>query len=88
MKKDGNFLNAENLLSFEEVNENIWNVGAEVFIPAAASRLVTQAQVDRMIAGGLIISCGANVPFADPEIFFGAAGEYTDKKVSACRFYR
>ena len=83
MKKDGNFLNAENLLSFEEVNENIWNVGAEVFIPAAASRLVTQSQVDRMIAGGLeVISCGANVPFADPEIFFGATGEYTDKKVS------
>ena len=36
-----------------------------------------------MIAGGLeVISCGANVPFADPEIFFGATGEYTDKKVS------
>ena len=83
LKKDGNFLNAENLLSFEEVNEKIWNVGAEVFIPAAASRLVTQAQVDRMIAGGLeVISCGANVPFADPEIFFGATGEYTDEKVS------
>ena len=61
----------------------IWNVGAEVFIPAAASRLVTKAQVDSMIAGGLeVISCGANVPFADPEIFFGATGEYTDEKVS------
>ena len=83
LKKDGNFLNADNILSFEEVNEQIWNVGAEVFIPAAASRLVTQAQVDSMIAGGLeVISCGANVPFADPEIFFGATGEYTDEKVS------
>ena len=83
LKKDGNFLNADNILSFEEVNEQIWNVGAEVFIPAAASRLVTQAQVDSMITGGLeVISCGANVPFADPEIFFGATGEYTDEKVS------
>jgi len=83
LKKDGNFLNADNILSFKEVNEQIWNVGAEVFIPAAASRLVTQAQVDSMIAGGLeVISCGANVPFADPEIFFGATGEYTDEKVS------
>ena len=36
-----------------------------------------------MIAGGLeLISCGANVPFADPEIFFGPIGEYTDEKVS------
>ena len=83
LKKDGNFLNADNILSFEEMNEKIWNVGAEVFIPAAASRLVTQAQVDSMIAGGLeVISCGANVPFADPEIFFGVTGEYTDEKVS------
>ena len=83
LKKDGNFLNADNILSFEEVNNQIWNVGAEVFIPAAASRLVTQAQVDSMIASGLeVISCGANVPFADPEIFFGATGEYTDEKVS------
>jgi glutamate dehydrogenase/leucine dehydrogenase len=83
LKKDGNFLNADNILSFEEVNEKIWSVGAEVFIPAAASRLVTKEQVDQMIAGGLeVISCGANVPFADPEIFFGATGEYTDEKVS------
>ncbi|MBC8464301.1 MAG: amino acid dehydrogenase [Bacteroidetes bacterium] len=83
LKKDGNFLNAENMLSFEEVNEQIWSVGAEVFIPAAASRLVTKEQIDQMIAGGLeTISCGANVPFADPEIFFGATGEYTDEKVS------
>ena len=65
LKKDGNFLNANNILSFKEVNEQIWSVGAEVFIPAAASRLVTQSQVDSMIAGGLVISCGANVPFAD-----------------------
>lgn len=83
LKKDGNFLNADKILSFEEVNEQIWNIGAEVFIPAAASRLVTKEQVDRMITEGLqVISCGANVPFADPEIFFGATGEYTDQKVS------
>ena len=83
LNKNGNFLNADNILSFEEVNEKIWNVGAEIFIPAAASRLVKQAEVDSMIAHGLeVISCGANVPFADPEIFFGATGEYTDEKVS------
>ena len=83
LNKEGNFLNAENILTFEEVNEQIWNVGAEVFIPAAASRLVTRAQVEKMIVSGLeVISCGANVPFADPEIFFGATGEYTDEKVS------
>ena len=40
------------------------------FTPCAASRLVTQDQVNHMIASGLeVISCGANVPFADKEIF-------------------
>ena len=83
LKKDGNFLNADNMLSFEEVNEKIWSVGAEVFIPAAASRLITKTQVDIMKAKGLeVISCGANVPFADQAIFFGPVGEYTDSLVS------
>jgi glutamate dehydrogenase/leucine dehydrogenase len=58
-------------------------VGAEIFIPAAASRLITKAQVDIMKAKGLeVISCGANVPFADQAIFFGPVGEYTDSEVS------
>lgn len=83
LKKEGNFLKADNILPFEEINEKIWNIGAEVFIPAAASRLVTKKQIDGMIGNGLeVISSGANVPFADPEIFFGPIGEYTDEKVS------
>ena len=83
LKKDGNFLNADHMLSFDEVNQRIWSVGAEIFIPAAASRLITKAQVDIMKAKGLeVISCGANVPFADQAIFFGPVGEYTDSQVS------
>ncbi len=83
VNKQGNKLAAENLLSQSEIQERVWSCGAEVFIPAAASRLVTREQVDAMIAGGLeVIACGANVPFADKEIFFGPIGEYTDEKVS------
>ena len=83
LKKDGNFLNAQNILSFEEITKKIWTVGAEIFIPAAASRLVTLDQIDSMISHGLeVVSCGANVPFADKAIFFGPIGEYTDEKVS------
>lgn len=83
LKKDGNFLNADKLMSFEEINQKIWSIGAEVFIPAAASRLISKEQVDAMVAHGLeVISCGANVPFADQAIFFGPIGEYTDEKVS------
>ncbi|GAL68936.1 Glu/Leu/Phe/Val dehydrogenase family protein [Jejuia pallidilutea] len=49
----------------------------------AASRLITIHQIDEMIDSGLeVISCGANVPFADKEIFFGPIMEHTDYKVS------
>ncbi|MBR9847540.1 MAG: amino acid dehydrogenase, partial [Algicola sp.] len=55
----------------------------ELFAPCAASRLITQDQIDSMIETGLeVISCGANVPFADKEIFFGPIMEHTDNRVS------
>lgn len=83
INKEGNQLAAPNLIPFAEANKEIWSCGAEIFIPAAASRLVTREQVDTMIANGLeVISSGANVPFADKEIFFGPIGEYTDNKIS------
>ncbi|PTM04850.1 MAG: amino acid dehydrogenase [Bacteroidetes bacterium] len=83
LSKNGNTLFADNLLTFEEMNEQIWSLQTEVFAPCAASRLVTKSQIDQMIDTGLeVITCGANVPFADKEIFFGPIMEYTDQKVS------
>ena len=82
-KRSSNSLKAENMMSFEEANEVIWSVGAEIFVPAAASRLLTKAQLDIMIDNGLgVISSGANVPFADKEIFFGAISKSADERVS------
>lgn len=79
LNKDGNTLRMEGLLPFEEVNARIWDVGADIFLPCAASRLVSRDQVDRMKAAGLqVISSGANVPFADPEIFYGPIAEHAD----------
>jgi glutamate dehydrogenase/leucine dehydrogenase len=78
-----NTLVSEDLISFEEANEKIWTVGAEIFVPAASSRLVQQQEVDEMISSGLeVIACGANVPFADKEIFFGSIMEHTDNHVA------
>jgi glutamate dehydrogenase/leucine dehydrogenase len=83
LNKDGNKLVAQNMIPFAEINEKIWTLGAAVFAPCAASRLVTKSQIDRLIDNGLeVISCGANVPFADKEIFFGSIMEETDHKVS------
>ena len=83
LNKNGNELVANNLLSFEEVNAKIWDVKAEVFIPCAASRLITEDQLNRMIAAGVeVIAAGANVPFADPQIFFGPIAELADSKIA------
>ncbi len=83
VSKQGNKLNSTKSISFEEVSKNVWSIGAEIFVPAAASRLVTREQIDAMANNGLeVIACGANVPFADKEIFFGPIGEYADNKVS------
>ena len=83
LKKNGNTLVAYNTIPFAVINERIWNLQTEIFVPCAASRLITREQITKMIATGLeVISCGANVPFADKEIFFGPIMEYTDSKVS------
>lgn len=79
----GTRLVADDLMSYEIVNNKIWDLDFEIFIPAAASRLITRNQVDRMISSKLeLFACGANVPFADPEIFFGPTGLYADQNFS------
>ena len=83
LSKNGNELNALEMLSYDEVNAKIWDIEADIFLPCAASRLVTKDQIDRMIQSGLeVVSAGANVPFADKEIFFGPIADFTDSKIS------
>ena len=70
-------------MSFYEMSEKFWNLPADIFIPAAASRLVTKDQLQMMIQAGVeLISCGANVPFADDENFFGPIAEFADDNLS------
>lgn len=83
LTKDGNALSHPNMLSFDDVNSKIWDLKAEVFIPCAASRLITEDQLDRMINAGMeVISAGANVPFADPQIFFGPIADKADNSIT------
>ncbi|MDX9749748.1 MAG: Glu/Leu/Phe/Val dehydrogenase dimerization domain-containing protein [Flavobacteriales bacterium] len=83
LHKQGNQLKAPGLLPYADAEARIWDTGAEIFMPCAASRVVTRAQVDRLVAGGLeLIGSGANVPFADPEIFYGPIAEHADGRVS------
>ena len=85
INRDGNKLNANTpgFAPFAEVNAQIWELGAEIFIPGAGSRLVTKNQVTSLIDGQCeVISCGANVPFADPEIFLGEISMYADANIA------
>jgi len=80
LTRDGNSLQAEGLIPFEAAQEQFWNLGAEIFTPNAGSRLVTSEQLKTLKQSGLeVISCGANVPFADPEIFLGKTGIEADQ---------
>lgn len=83
LQKDGNKLKVKDMISFKDINQSIWELECEIFAPCAASRLITEEQISSMIDTGLeVISCGANVPFADKEIFFGSIMQYTDERVS------
>jgi len=83
LDKKGNALNSAELKPFDQINQEIWDIGAEIFIPAASSRLVNQDQCQRLIGAGLeVVSCGANVPFADSEIFMGPITSSVDQQVA------
>lgn len=83
INKDGNQLNAPGMIPFDEINEKIWNLEHEIFIPAAASKIVSREQAEALVQNGLeVISCGANVPFTDDKVFFGDTAAWVDQKVS------
>lgn len=90
IERDGNKLSKDTcnkmgleFIPYDELNQKIWSIGADIFIPAAASRMLTQEQLDTMVANDLeVMSCGANVPFADKEIFLGPIGNNADDQVA------
>ena len=83
IQKNGNELNAPNMLSYEQVNAAFWSTPAEIFIPCAGSRMITENQLEQLLAAGVeVISSGANVPFADQEIFFGPIAEKADASLA------
>ena len=83
LTRKGNALDAPGLIPFGEMNKKVWNLKADIFIPAAASRLVTREQTESLINAGLeLIASGANVPFADKEIFYGPIAAYADSRIS------
>ena len=81
--RTSNFLIDKDIMPFDLVNQKIWSIGAEIFVPCAASRLVKLDHLNQMIANDLeVISSGANVPFDDNEIFYGPICQRADEVVS------
>ena len=78
-----NGLKSPNTISFDKGNRIIWNTKTDIFVPCARSRIVNVTQLEKLVKNGLeLISCGANVPFADKEIFFGKTLAYADNNVA------
>ena len=83
LNRDGHKLRAEKMITFAQAQEQLWHTAAEIFIPAAGSRLVTKEHVKSLLDNGLeVISSGANVPFNDNEIFFGSTLSFADQSLS------
>ncbi len=78
--REGNALGHEGTISHEEADWQFWNMQADIFVPAASSRLIHKNHLEQLLNGGLrLIAPGANVPFADQEIFMGAISQWADQ---------
>ncbi len=83
INKNGNELSAPNMLSYDAINNTFWSTPADIFIPCAGSRMITEDQLNQLLSAGVeVISSGANVPFADQEIFFGPIAEKADASLA------
>ena len=81
--RDVNKLVSKDIMSFEKVNSEIWDIACDIFIPAAASKLVNENQISRLINKGCsLVSAGANVPFKGDDVFFGDTADFADKKLA------
>lgn len=83
VNKQGNKLKTTEMRPFDEINSQIWSLGADIFVPGAASKIVTRAQAEALIQGNVeTIACGANVPFEDDGVFFGETAHLLDRSTA------
>ena len=83
IQKDETKSFTDSLLPYKNIYDSIWKIPMDIFIPCAASGIIKKEHVEMMMNSGLeLISCGANIPFADKETFYGSIMEYTDVHIS------
>lgn len=80
--REGNTIKSEHKI-ISSNKHAFWQQKADVFLPCAGSRLVSKLNIDELIDNGCeLISCGANVPFDNPEILYGEVMQYADSRIS------
>lgn len=80
--RDGNRLSHASAVPYEMGKDKFWEMPAEIFVPGAASKLVSPQQIGILMDGGLeVVSCGANVPFTDDGVFFGETALAADQRI-------
>ncbi len=73
----------EDLIPFEHAQNDFWKIKSDIFIPAAGSRLIGNRELNEMMKAGVqVIASGANVPFNDPEIFYGKILNKADENLA------
>ncbi|UEG50770.1 hypothetical protein LK994_04690 [Ferruginibacter lapsinanis] len=83
LTRKNNKLYHPDLISFEQANIEFWKTKADIFIPAAGSRFITEHHLDDMMQSGVeVIASGANVPFNDTEIFYGKILNKADESLA------
>jgi glutamate dehydrogenase/leucine dehydrogenase len=83
LNRKNNKLTQPNLMPFEQAQTAFWNTKADIFIPAAGSRFVSEDNLNALLKAGVdVISSGANVPFNDPEIFYGKILNKADENLA------
>ena len=81
--KQNNLLVHPQKMESGALRSSFYQVPADIFVPGAASRLLTQAHVEALIGAGVeLISCGANLPFVEDQIFYGTTTRYVDNHVA------
>lgn len=83
LHKEGNRLSSSKMQNIELIKNKIWSGSYDIFVPAAASRVVDLDTVNLLIKNGLeLISCGANVPFKENRIIYGDTSREIDKQIA------
>ncbi len=81
--KEGNLKKFDDMLPLNKFNSDLKKVKFDIFIPAAASNMVSLEQIERYVTHNSLsmVACGANNPFIEKEYIYGECCQFIDKEI-------